>query len=50
MIPSLSSAALWLSGSPELSLLAKATLIVLAGLAVTAFARTARALEGSGLS
>ena len=43
MIPNLSGAALLLSNSFELSLLAKATLIVLAGLAVTAFARTARA-------
>ena len=43
MIPSLSGAALWLSNSFELSLLAKATIILLAGLAVTALARTARA-------
>jgi beta-lactamase regulating signal transducer with metallopeptidase domain len=43
MIPNLSGAALWLSNSFELSLLAKATLIVIGGLAVTAFARTARA-------
>lgn len=43
MIPNLSGAALWLSNSFELSLLAKATLILLAGLAVTALARTARA-------
>jgi beta-lactamase regulating signal transducer with metallopeptidase domain len=43
MIPNLSGAALLLSNSFELSLVAKATLIVLGGLAVTAFARTARA-------
>jgi beta-lactamase regulating signal transducer with metallopeptidase domain len=43
MIPNLSGAALWFSNSFELSLVAKATLIVVAGLAVTAFARTARA-------
>jgi beta-lactamase regulating signal transducer with metallopeptidase domain len=43
MIPSLSGAALLFSNSFELSLVAKATLIVLGGLAVTAFARTARA-------
>ena len=43
MIPNLSGAALWLSNSFELALLAKATLILLAGLAVTALARRARA-------
>ena len=43
MIPNLSGAALLFSNSFELSLVAKATLIVLGGLAVTAFARTARA-------
>jgi beta-lactamase regulating signal transducer with metallopeptidase domain len=43
MIPNLSGAALWFSNSFELSLLAKATLLVIAGLAATAFARTARA-------
>jgi beta-lactamase regulating signal transducer with metallopeptidase domain len=43
MIPSLSGAALLFSNSFELSLVAKATLIVLGGLAVTAFARSARA-------
>jgi hypothetical protein len=43
MIPNLSGAALWLSNSVELSLVAKATLILLAGLAVTAVARNARA-------
>jgi bla regulator protein blaR1 len=43
MIPNLSGAALWLSNSFELSLLVKATLILLAGLGVTALARTARA-------
>jgi len=43
MIPNLSGAALWLSNSFELSLLAKATLILFTGLAVTASARTARA-------
>jgi len=43
MIPNFSGAALWLSNSFELSLLVKATLILLAGLTVTALARTARA-------
>ena len=43
MMPNLSGAALVLSSSFELSLVAKATLILLAGLAVLAFARTARA-------
>ena len=43
MIPNLSGAALLFSNSFELSLVAKATLIVLGGLAVTAFARSARA-------
>ena len=43
MMANLSGAALWLSGSFELALLAKATLILLAGLSVTALARTARA-------
>ena len=44
MIPSLSGAALWLSSSFELSLLAKATIILLAGFAVTALAR-----DGAGV-
>ena len=43
MMPNLSGAALCCRNSFELSLLAKATLILLAGLAVTALARTARA-------
>jgi beta-lactamase regulating signal transducer with metallopeptidase domain/ankyrin repeat protein len=43
MIPNLSGAALLFSNSFELSLVAKATLIVLGGLAAAAFARTARA-------
>jgi beta-lactamase regulating signal transducer with metallopeptidase domain len=43
MIANLSDAALTFSNSFELSLVAKATLILLAGLAVIAFARTARA-------
>lgn len=43
MIPSLSGAALLITSSFELSVLAKATLILLGGLAVTTFARTARA-------
>jgi beta-lactamase regulating signal transducer with metallopeptidase domain len=43
MIPNLSGAALLFSNSFELSLVAKATLIVVGSLAATAFARTARA-------
>ena len=43
MIPNLSGAALLLSDYFELSLLAKASLILIGGLAVTALARTARA-------
>jgi len=43
MVPSLSSAALLLSGSPELSLLAKATLLLAVGLLAARFAHTARA-------
>jgi len=43
MMPNLSGAALVLSSSFELSLVAKATLILMAALAVIAFARTARA-------
>ena len=43
MMTSLSGAALMLSEYFELSLLAKASLILIGGLAVTAFARTARA-------
>jgi len=43
MMPDLSGVALLLSNSFELALVAKATLILLAGLAVIAFARTARA-------
>ena len=43
MIPNLSGAALWLSDSFELSLVAKATLIVAGGLAVAALAKSARA-------
>ena len=43
MIPNLSDAALMLSGSPELSLIAKATLILLFGLTITQIARTSRA-------
>ena len=43
MIPNLSGAALLLSNSFELSLVAKATLMLLAGLAAIAFARSARA-------
>jgi len=43
MIPTLSRAALLFSNSFELSLVAKATLILIAALPVIAFARTARA-------
>jgi beta-lactamase regulating signal transducer with metallopeptidase domain len=43
MTASVSGAVLWVSNSIELSLLAKATLVLLAGLGVTALARTARA-------
>ena len=43
MMPSLSDTALLLSRSLELSLLAKATIILIAGLAVTRLSRTARA-------
>jgi beta-lactamase regulating signal transducer with metallopeptidase domain len=43
MMPNLSEAALFVSDSIELSLLAKATLILAVGLVVTRFARTARA-------
>jgi beta-lactamase regulating signal transducer with metallopeptidase domain len=43
MMPSLSGAALLLSGSLELSLLAKATLVLAVGLIVARFAYTARA-------
>ena len=43
MMPSASDVALWLSQSMELSLLVKATLVLLAGLVVTQLTRTARA-------
>ena len=43
MVPSLSGAALLLSGSLELSLLAKATLLLAVGLLAARFAHTARA-------
>lgn len=43
MMPDVAGAALLLSGSPELSLLAKATVILAVGIGVTHIARTARA-------
>ncbi|HEX8029787.1 MAG TPA: M56 family metallopeptidase, partial [Vicinamibacterales bacterium] len=43
MVPSLTDSALWVSTSPELSLLVKATLILIVGIGVALLARTARA-------
>jgi len=47
MVPNLSGAALLLSNYFELSLLAKASLILIGGLAVTAFARHAGHRRGT---